>query len=108
MTDVTDINIHRATDMALGAVDVARDCDHLGLDVASINVTTYSGIAVQLADEDQVDTFAEFYGLDPDDPGDGVGGNYTRGTDQLRAYCGRTTRTARCGCGKPCNHKATT
>ena len=43
---MTDGNIHRATDMALGAVDVARTCDHLGLDVRSIRMWPLEGLSL--------------------------------------------------------------
>lgn len=103
---MTDGNIHRATDMALGAVDVARTCDHLGLDVRSIRMWPLEGIAVQLADEDQVDALADLYEMPPDT---GATINYDRHNSarEISAYCGRTRpRTARCGCGEPCTHKA--
>ena len=106
MIDVTDINIHRATDMALGAVDVARDCDKLGLHLLCIDVSEYGGVSALLAGEDQVDALAELYGMDADT---GIGVIYARRNHarEIGAYCERSRPAIHCGCGEPCTHKAT-
>lgn len=96
-------------DNARRALQVARTLDNSGVEVYTVNTTRYSGISVQVQDEDGVDTAAGLYGLDADD---GETTNYTRGGDlgdgtSLRVYSPRDRRP-RCACGRRCDHSQVT
>ncbi len=95
-----------AVDLVRRLIEVAKSCDTLAVEVASLNVTDW-GARVQLCNEDDVDAVAASFGLSDDDGAL----NYQRsgsveGIGHLLAFCGRTRPRATCSCGQRCTHGA--
>lgn len=95
-----------ATDLVRRLSDVAAVCDELGVvEVASLSVSDWEGVSVQLRNEDDTDTLADRLGLPPDNSRTQ---NYTRTgcnpdhLGSLTVYCGRSRPV--CSCGQRCTH----